>query len=235
MTDRGLYLRMGLAVLLVTLLPVAFVYVLLELLNSVGLWSLRMATGNVWAGELYLRWWLGLAVVVGFAAQRLFGESLALRAVRASRVTAAERPGLVGWIDRLSQSADVASPTVAVAESEVPNSFVVGRGPSSTTLVVSEGLLATLGDVELDAVIAHELAHVKNRDASVLSLAYLLPILTYALAVGASALLRAIPGSLRWFGSVDRNSGRAQFLAIAVLVVSGVLTFAVSVASKPCI
>jgi len=100
----------------------------------------------------------------------------ALAEADAAVVSEAERPGLHDRLGRLARQADVKRPTLAVADSDVPNSFTVG-GPDDV-VVVSEGLLETLPDDELDAVLAHELAHIKNRDAAVMTLASFLPALT---------------------------------------------------------
>ena len=83
-------------------------------------------------------------------------------------------PDLHARFRRLCKQADMGPPDLAVADSDVPNSFAVG-GVTNATVVVSEGLLSALADDELDAVLAHELAHVKNRDATVMTLASFLP------------------------------------------------------------
>lgn len=100
----------------------------------------------------------------------------ALAETDAAVVSETDRPALHDRLDRLARQADVERPELAVADTAVPNSFTVG-GPD-TAVVVSEGLVETLPDDELDAVLAHELAHVKNRDAAVMTLASFLPALT---------------------------------------------------------
>nr|WP_282594666.1 M48 family metalloprotease [Halomarina salina] len=71
----------------------------------------------------------------------------------------------------LAQQADLPLPDLLVAETDAPEILTVGYRPATTTLVVTEGLLATLDDAELEAAVAHELAHVKNRDAAVMTAA----------------------------------------------------------------
>ena len=85
-------------------------------------------------------------------------------------------PDLHARVTRLSAGFDMAPPAVAIASSEVPNSLAIGDLRSGT-IVVSDGLLESLEPAELDAVLAHELAHLKNRDALVLTLASFLPAL----------------------------------------------------------
>ncbi|WP_049972473.1 M48 family metalloprotease [Haladaptatus cibarius] len=123
--------------------------------------------------------WLVLvfpATVILVWAQLRYARREALAEVDASVVTADEYPNLTARIRRLASGTDVPVPTVAVTETPVPNAFTVG-GPRSATIVVSTGLLESLGENELDAVLAHELAHIKNRDAMVMTLATFVPSL----------------------------------------------------------
>ncbi len=109
-------------------------------------------------------------------AQLRYARNEALAEVDANVVTADEYPDLSARVRRLATGADVPIPTIAVADTSVPNAFTVG-GPRSATLVVSTGLLSALDGDELDAVLAHEIAHVKNRDAMVMTLATFVPAL----------------------------------------------------------
>jgi len=125
-------------------------------------------------------WWAGVlvpALAVFVWAQLRYTRARTLREVDAREVTAAEYPDLHERVRRLAQQADVQPPTIAVAPTDVPNSFVVGT-LGGATLLVSEGLLDRLDGAELDAVLAHELAHVANHDATVMTLASFLPALS---------------------------------------------------------
>ena len=81
----------------------------------------------------------------------------------------AERAPLQARVARLAAQADVPAPTVALGRSNTPVAASVGYRPSTSTIVVSRGLCDRLSDRELEAVLAHELAHVANRDAAVLT------------------------------------------------------------------
>jgi heat shock protein HtpX len=109
-------------------------------------------------------------------AQFRYARRETLSAVDARPVTDEESPELAGRLRRLAQTADVRPPTPAIADTQVPNSLTVG-GLGSATVVVSTGLLDRLDGDELDAVLAHELAHLQNRDAAVMTLATFLPAL----------------------------------------------------------
>jgi heat shock protein HtpX len=120
-----------------------------------------------------------VAVVTLFALvwlQFRYTRREALAEVDAEIVDETDRPELHDRLGRLARQADVQRPELAIADSTVPNSFTVG-GPDNAVVVVSEGLLSALPDDELDAVLAHELAHIKNRDAAVMTLASFLPAL----------------------------------------------------------
>ncbi|WP_435362027.1 M48 family metallopeptidase [Haloarchaeobius sp. DFWS5] len=116
-----------------------------------------------------------LPVLVVFVwAQLRYSRYELLAEVDAKTVDADSHPELVGRVQRLATQASMQTPTVAVADTDVPNSFAVG-GLTNATIVVSEGLLDRLDTDELDAVLGHELAHVRNRDATVMTLASFVP------------------------------------------------------------
>jgi heat shock protein HtpX len=87
-----------------------------------------------------------------------------LRAYRAQVVTDREALGLYRTVDRLRQRAGLPMPVVAVAPHAQPNAFATGRSPEHAVVCVTEGLLRLMTQEELEGVIAHELAHIRNRD-----------------------------------------------------------------------
>jgi heat shock protein HtpX len=92
------------------------------------------------------------------------GSSMVLRMYGAQVVDAGRAPELYEMVDRLRQRAGLPMPTVAIAPHDQPNAFATGRNPSNAVVCVTDGILRTLGREELEGVIAHELAHIKNRD-----------------------------------------------------------------------
>ena len=227
--DRGLQVRMGLAVLMIVVLPVAFALAMLWIANAV----VPALTAAFLGVELGGGWRVSLQVLValalgGVAVQYLLGDRLVLRSVGARRIAPDERPDLHARVGRLAQQVDLPEPAVAVVDSSVPNAFATGRTPETSTVVVTEGLLEDLGGNELDAVLAHELAHVRNRDVPVMTVAYLLPTLTYVVAIAAYALLSAIWNVAAHLRHTDSDDARPLLAVIAILVVTGVLTLAVS-------
>ena len=230
-TDRGLQLRMALGLVLVVVLPVAFVYAFVFLMNTVGVALLTFATERPWRGRFYVEPWLVVgAVAVGFLVQYRFGEGSALRAVGARRVDADEYPEVHDALVRLSGTVGVETPDLAVARTDVPNAFAVGRRPGHATVVVTTGLLDLLDAEERDAVLAHELAHVRNRDVSVMTMAYFLPSLAYLVAIGAYLVLVGVFKALSGFRHVDDDGAKGLVVVVVVLVVSAVSTMLVSAA-----
>jgi len=122
-------------------------------------------------------WWggvVGVALALVAGAHYGYARRQLVAAVDAEDAGPDTHPDVHGRLGRLAATADIAPPELAVADTEVPNSLAVGS-PRDSTVVVSEGLLNRLDDDQLDAVLAHELAHVSNRDAAVMTLASFLP------------------------------------------------------------
>ncbi|RQH00816.1 zinc metalloprotease HtpX [Natrarchaeobius oligotrophus] len=111
--------------------------------------------------------------------QYYFSDTLTLRSMGAKTVSADEYPQLHGSIERLSQQADLPKPKVAVIDSQVPNAFATGRNQRNAAVAVTTGLMNTLDRDELDGVLAHELAHVKNRDMMVMTIASFLSTIAF--------------------------------------------------------
>jgi heat shock protein HtpX len=108
----------------------------------------------------------------GLAAVNLFAsDKLALAAMGARVVTPQEAPQLHAMIERLCVQADLPKPKVAVARTSMPNAFALGRSPKSATVCATTGIMELLSPAELEGVMAHELAHVQNRDVLVMTLA----------------------------------------------------------------
>jgi len=228
-SDRALQFRMALAILLLALMPFAFVYTTSWAVSNVvvPLAELLFETRIDWQLSVSLPVILAVTAL-GLAAQFLFGDRVALRSVGATRVERSARPDLHARLERRAQQVGLPTPRLAISPSEVPNAFATGRSQSSATVVVTEGLLDALDDEELDAVLAHELAHVKNRDVAVMSLAYLLPSFTYVVATGAYAMLGGLWNVIGHFHHGDADDARPLLALIVLFVVSAVLTILIS-------
>lgn len=149
--DKGLSFRMFITMLLLAGLYLAFIIVL---------WSLHVTFPL-----------LIVIMLVLLTSQYFFSDQLVLLATGSRIVTASREPELFKIVERLSQLADLPVPKMAIMPSQMPNAFTTGRSPKDATITVTQGLLAKLDMNELEAVLAHELIHIKNRDVTVITLA----------------------------------------------------------------
>src|SRR5204863_5859538 len=149
--DTGLQARMALTLFLLGALYVVLIVALL----AAGTGAILVA---VIAGGLLL-------------AQFFVSDKLALHAMGAREVTPAEAPEFHAMIERLCVQADLPKPKVAVADTDMPNAFAIGRSPRNATVCATTGIMRLLTPAELEGVMAHELTHVQNRDVLVMTLA----------------------------------------------------------------
>jgi len=124
-----------------------------------------LLTAGVGATAMFL-------TVGGLALAQLFlSDKIALSAMGAREVSPEQAPGLHAMIERLCIQADLPKPKVAVADIPVPNAFALGRSQKKATVCATTGIMNTLSPAELEGVMAHELAHVKNRDVLIMTIA----------------------------------------------------------------
>lgn len=109
-----------------------------------------------------------LAMLFG---QYFFSDRLVLATSRAKIVTAEQAPGLYHMVSGLAQRAGLPMPKVAIVPGMMPNAFATGRNASHAVVAVTEGLLQQLSQPEIEAVVAHEMTHIRNRDMVVMTMA----------------------------------------------------------------
>jgi heat shock protein HtpX len=149
--DTGLQVRMLVTLFLLGVLYVAFIGVLAAL--GAGAVVMLVFVGGLLAAQFFL------------------SDKLGLAAMGAKEVSPEEAPGLHAMIERLCIQADLPKPKIAVADTEVPNAFAMGRSQKSATICATTGIMKALSPSELEGVMAHELTHVKNRDVLIMTLA----------------------------------------------------------------
>jgi heat shock protein HtpX len=198
--DAGLTVRMLLTSGLLGLLYVVFAVVLLNVLN-VGLIPM-------------------LVIVIGFALFQYYtSDKLALAAAGAKVVSREEAPQLHDMVERLCALADLPKPRVAIMDTPVPNAFATGRSPKHAAVCVTTGLWERLEPREVEAVLAHELSHVANRDVLVMTVASFFAML-------AAMLTRVGLYSGMWGGgNRDNNNGPPVWLIVFVV---SILVYALS-------
>src|SRR5690348_5783674 len=150
--DFGLTVRMLATSALLGLLYVIFAVILISL------------TGGAWVPAL--------VIIVAIALFQYFtSDKLALAAAGAKVVSREEAPALHDMVERLCAMADLPKPRVAIMDTPVPNAFATGRSPKHAAVCVTTGLWERLEPKEVEAVLAHELSHVANRDVLIMTLA----------------------------------------------------------------
>jgi heat shock protein HtpX len=161
-----------------------------------SLTALVMGIGALVApGQLYLFGALALAMNLG---AYFFSDRVVLRMSNAREVTAAEAPELHGIVAELAARAGLPMPRVYVIPELQPNAFATGRSPRHGVVAVTEGILRILDRRELRGVLAHELAHIANRD-----------ILVSTMAASAAALVSYVAHALT-FGAFFGGAGQDE-------------------------
>jgi heat shock protein HtpX len=189
--DKQLTLRMLLVLFLLAALYLGFIAVL---------WS----SGVSLAGVV-----LVAALLLG--AQYYYSDRIVLWSMGAREVSRADAPELHGSVERLCALADLPKPRVALVQTSIPNAFATGRSPKAAVVAVTTGLLQRLEGDEVEAVLAHELSHVRHRDVMVMTLASFFATL-------AQLLMRR----MMWagaFGGRRQNAAGVMLIYFASLVV----------------
>jgi len=173
-----------------------------------GLTALFAALGGAFGGQNGIVIALLFAGVMNFA-MYFMSSKMVLKAYRAQVVGPQQAPELYEMVDRLRQRAGLPMPTVAIAPHQQPNAFATGRDPQHAVVCVTEGIVRVLSRDELEGVIAHELAHIKNRDM-------LLMTLTATMA----GAISSIAHFGMFFGGRDDDGDSNPFAGILMLILA---------------
>lgn len=200
--DTGLTARMILSFAILTLLYLVF----LGALVYVGLDFISI---TVIASIMILAQWY-------------FSDKIVLWSSGAKKVTREQFPELHDIVERIVARNSLPKPKIAVINTNMPNAFATGKGPRSSVVVVTTGLMDLLDTEELEGVLAHELTHIRNRDVLVLTLASLFSTVAWYL------MQFGFYGGMGYGygGGRDRNnSGGAMILVIVVAMLTWVISF----------
>ena len=121
---------------------------------------------------------IGVIVALLVGVQYFLSDRMIMWSTGAKQVDRSQEPELFAMVERVAMKADMPMPKVAVINSMVPNAFATGRNPKNALVAVTVGIKQRLSDRELEAVMAHEIAHVRNRDMRVLAVANFLVTMT---------------------------------------------------------
>lgn len=165
---------------------------------------------------------IGLVIAVGFnLVAYFFSDKLALAASRAKPVDEAELPQVYGTVRRLALQTNMPMPRVYLIDSPQPNAFATGRSPKKAVVAVTSGILQVLTVDELEGVLAHELAHVRNRDILISSIAAMI-----------AAALTMLARLAFWFGGGgdNRNNPLGAIGALLSLIVAPIAAMLIRLA-----
>jgi heat shock protein HtpX len=179
--------------------------------------GLLIVAGRLLGGTSGMTIALGVAVVMNVSAY-WFSDRIALAFARAREVSEAEAPDLYRLVRGLVAEANMPMPRVYVIDQPAPNAFATGRDPQHAVVAVTNGILQIAGLRELRAVLAHELAHVRNRDTLVMA--------AVASVAGAISYLAQMAQWSMWFGGNDDDEGQnpiGLILAIILLPIAALL------------
>jgi heat shock protein HtpX len=202
--DSGLTLRIIFTSGMLGLLYVVFAFVLLQLLN-VGLVA-------------------ALVIVIGIAAVQYWtSDKLALAAAGAKVVSREEAPELHAIVERLCALADLPKPRIAIVDTDMPNAFATGRSPKHAAVAVTTGLMRRLPPQEIEAVLAHELSHIANRDVLIMTVASF-----FAMLAGILTRFGLYAGMFGGGYGGDRRGDNNQVPVWLIVFLVSVITYAIS-------
>jgi heat shock protein HtpX len=153
-------------------------------------------------------------------------DKLALAASGAKIVSREEAPDLHAIVERLCAMADLPKPRIAVIPTDVPNAFATGRSPKHAAVAVTNGLWKRLEPQEVEAVLAHELSHIANRDVLIMTVASFFAML--AALITRWGLYFGMFGGFGGGGNRNNNNGGNQLPVWLIVFVVAAITYAVS-------
>ena len=169
---------------------------------------------------------IAIVASVMILAQWYFSDKIVLWSSGAKLVTRDQFPELHDLVERIVARNNLPKPKIAVINTRMPNAFATGKGPKSSVVAVTTGLMEILDTLELESVIAHELTHIRNRDVLVLTLASLFSTVAwYLMQFGFYGGLYS--GGMGYGGNRSSNSAGAMIIVIAVAMLTWVISFLV--------
>lgn len=132
--------------------------------------ALLVAVGGAFAGRGGMMLMLIISLGINFVSY-WFSDKIVLKMYNAQEVNMQQAPELVGMVAKLARKANMPMPRVYVIDMDAPNAFATGRNPENAAVAATRGILNMLTAEELEGVMAHELAHVKNRDTLISTIA----------------------------------------------------------------
>lgn len=181
-----------------------------------GFAALFVLIGGMVGGRTGMLIALGLAVVMNFWAY-WNSDKMVLRMYDAKEVDSLSAPEYYGMVQELAQKAQMPMPKVYIIDEAAPNAFATGRNPEHAAVAATSGILRVLSQRELRGVMAHELAHVKNRD-----------ILISTISATMAGAISSMATWAMWFGRGRQNFVVSLAVSILAPMAAGVVQMAIS-------
>lgn len=174
-----------------------------------GLTGLMLLIGGAVGGRGGMLLALIFSLIMNFGAY-WYSDKIVLKMYHAREVTSAESPDLYSMVQRLAERAGLPMPKVYIVDTPMPNAFATGRDPKHAAVAVTMGIMGILNRNELEGVVAHELAHVKNRDTLISTVAATIAgVITFLASMAQWSLI---------FGGSDEDGGNPiGMLVMAIL------------------
>lgn len=189
-----------------------------------GLTGIFLISGQLMGGQNGMLLALVMALGMNFFAY-WFSDKMALKMSRARQVSRAEAHELHSMVEHLAAKAQLPKPGIYIVPGDTPNAFATGRNPDHAAVAVTEGLLRLLNRDELEGVLAHELAHIKNRDILISSIA--------AVMAGAISYMATMAQWAMIFSggrSEDEEGGSGLIGSLAMMIIAPIAAMLVQMA-----
>ena len=160
-------------------------------------------------------WGVLIGAIVYVIIQYYASGSQALAMAGATPITKADNPRLYRIVENLAITTGLPMPKVYIVEDPAPNAFATGRDPEHAAVAATTGLLELMDDAELEGVMAHEIAHVKNFDIRVTTIVFGLVVVV--------GLLADVLARMAFFGGMRRNGGGGNPLMIVIAIAAMIL------------
>lgn len=174
-----------------------------------GLTALLISFGAMLGGAFV--WIFAAVAMLANAVGYLFSDRIALRAAHAEPISREQAPDLHALVEELADRAGIPAPRVFVTPGEQPNAFATGRNADHAAVAITHGLLMTLPDEQVRGVLAHELAHIRNHDILISSIA--------AMIAGAISAIATLLQLSFLFGGSDEE-GESPLAALATIILA---------------
>ena len=179
-----------------------------------ALTAILLVIGEAWGGQSGMELALVLAAVMNLASY-FFSDKIAIASSGAVSISREENPRIYQIVERLAAKANVPVPKIYFIPTDSPNAFATGRNPSHASVAVTRGILELCNDEEIEAVLAHELGHVRNRD-----------ILISAVVATVAGAITLLARMMYWgelfagFGGRDNDRRGGALSALAMLILA---------------